>query len=220
MSRATQGPLTGESDSRSSTTPNVIRPGTVFLVVFVAAVFLNGDVAGSFADPDSQFVSIYADASNRATYVGGAFLLALAGLSFAWFAYALSSEAGSFRFPLLITGGAAGIGMIVAALAWATVPISISFGALVDDPGFESGQSVLAQFGWVAFGMGAMLPAGIFIAIAAWTPGVLPRWLVIPSYPIAILVSLTALLFLTSALFVIWVIAVTASHGRRARSDA
>ncbi|QBX55535.1 hypothetical protein EXE58_08765 [Nocardioides seonyuensis] len=72
----------------------------------------------------------------------------------------------------------------------------------------------------MAFGMGAMLPAGIFIAIAAWTPGVLPRWLVIPSYPIAILVSLTALLFLTSALFVIWVIAVTASQGRRARSDA
>ena len=107
--------MKGEPDSRSSTTPNVIRPGTVFLVVFLAAVFLNGDVAGSFADPDSQFVSIYADASNRATYVGGAFLLALAGLSFAWFAYALSSEARSFRVPLLITGGAAGIGMIVAA---------------------------------------------------------------------------------------------------------
>lgn len=220
MSRATQRSLKGEPDSRSSTMLDVSRPGIVFLVVFIAAVILNGDVAGSFADPDSQFVSIYADASNRAVYVAGAFLLVLAGLSFVWFAYALSSEAGTFRVPLLITGAAAAIGMIVAALAWATVPLSISFGALVDDPGFESGQSVLPQFGWVAFGLGAMLPAGMFIAIAARTPGLLPRWLVVASYPVAVLVGLTALLFLTSALFVIWVIAVTASQGRRARPGA
>lgn len=220
MSRATQPSLKGEPDSRSSTMLNVSRPGTVFLIVFIAGVILSGDVAGSFADPDSQFVSIYADASNRAMYVAGAFLLVLAGLSFVWFAYALSSEAETFRVPLLITGAAAAIGMIVAALSWATVPLSISFGALVDDPGFESGPSVLPQFGWVAFGLGAMLPAGMFIAIAARTPGLLPRWLVIASYPIAILVGLTALLFLTSALFVIWVIAVTASQGRRARPGA
>ncbi len=153
-------------------------------------------------------------------YVAGAFLLVLAGLSFVWFAYELSSEAGTFRVPLLITGASAAIGMIVAALAWATVPLSISFGALVDDPGFESGQSALPQFGWVAFGLGAMLPAGMFIAIAARMPGLLPRWLVIASYPIAILVGLTALLFLTSALFVIWVIAVTASQGRGASVPA
>lgn len=199
---------------------DVSRPGLVFLVVLVAAAILNGDVAGSFADPDSQFVSIYADAGNRAAYVAGAVLLLLAGLSFVWFAYALSSAAGTFRVPLLVTGATAAIGMVVAALAWATVPLSITFGALVDDPGFESGQSVLAQFGWVAFGLGAMLPAAMFIAIAARTPGLLPRWLAIASYPAAVLVGLTALLFMTSALFVIWVIAVVASQWRRARPDA
>lgn len=199
---------------------DVSRPGLVFLVVFIAAAILNGDVAGSFADPDSQFVSIYADAGNRAAYVAGAVLLMLAGLSFVWFAYALSSAAGTFRVPLLITGATAAIGMIVASLAWATVPLSMTFGALVDDPGFESGQSVLAQFGWVAFGLGAMLPAGMFIAIAARTPGLLPRWLAIASYPAAVLVGLTALLFMTSALFVIWVIAVVASRWRGARPGA
>lgn len=199
---------------------NASRPGAVFLALFIASVILSGDVAGSFADPDSQFVAIYADAGIRAAYVASAVLLVLASLSFFWFAHALSYEAGSFRIPLLITGAAAAIGMFVAALAWATVPLSISFGALVDDPGFESGQSVLPQFGWVAFGLGAMLPAGIFIAIAARTPDLLPRWLVIASYPIAILVGLTALLFLTSALFVIWVIAVTASQRRRVRPGA
>jgi hypothetical protein len=152
--------MKGEADLRSSTMLNVSRPGIVFLILFIAAVILSGDVAGSFADPDSQFVSIYSDASNRAAYVAGAFLLVLAGLSFVWFAHALSCEAGSFRVPLLITGAAAAIGMIVAALAWATVPLSISFGALYDDPGFESGQSVLPQFGWVAFALAQCCPPG------------------------------------------------------------
>lgn len=195
------------------------RPGAVFLALLVASVILSGDVAGSFADPDSQFVAIYADAGNRAAYVASAVLLVLASLSFFWFAHTLSYEAGSFRIPLLVTGATAAIGMFVAALAWATVPLSISFGALVDDPGFESGHSVLPQFGWVAFGLGAMLPAGIFIAIAARTPCLLPRWLGLASYPIAALVCLTAFLFMPLVLFVIWVIAVTASQ-RRARPGA
>lgn len=198
---------------------NASRPGAVFLALFVASVILSGDVAGSFADPDHQFVSIYADAGNRAAYVAGAFLLVLASLSFCWFAHALSRDAGSFRVPLLITGGAAAIGMFVAAIAWATVPLSISFGALFDDPGFESGHSVLPQFGWVAFSLGGMLSAGIFIAIGARTPGLLPRWLVLTSYPIAFLVCLTAFLFMPYVLFVIWVIAVTASQRPRARLD-
>ena len=59
----------------------------------------------------------------------------------------------------------------------------------------------------------------IFLAIAARTPGLLPRWLGLASYPIAVLVSLTAFLFLPFALFVIWVIAVTASQ-RRAQLGA
>lgn len=184
----------------------------MFLALFIAWFILGGDVAGAFADPDRQFVSIYADAGNRAAYVASAVLLVLASLSFFWFAHALSNGAGSCRIPLLITGAAAAIGMFVAALAWATVPLSISFGALVDDPGFESGHSVLPQLGWVALGLGAMVPAGIFIAIAARTPGLLPRWLGLASHPIAVLVCLTAFLFLPLVLFVIWVIAVTASQ--------
>lgn len=195
---------------------NVLRPGIVFVVLLVGSFILSGDVAGSFADPDHQFVSLYSDAGNRAAYVTGAFLLVLAGLSFIWFAHVLSSETGSYRAPLLIAGAAAASGMIVAALAFATVPLSMSFGALYGDPGFESGHAVLPQFGWVAFALGAMLPAAVFIVIAARTPGLLPRWLAVASYPIAILVGLTALLFMTFVLFVIWVIAVTAtSHGRR-----
>ena len=100
MSRTSPRASKEEPGSRSTTMLDVSRPGLVFLVVFIASAILNGDVAGSFADPDSQFVSIYADAGNRAVYVAGAVLLLLAGLSFVWFAYALSSAAGTFRVPL------------------------------------------------------------------------------------------------------------------------
>jgi hypothetical protein len=198
---------------------NASRPGAVFLVLFIVSVILSDDVGGSFADPESQFIGIYADSGSRAAYLASAVLLVLASLSFFWFAHTLAHEARSFRVPLLITGAAVAIGMFVAALAWATVPLSISFGVIVDDPGFESAHSVLPQFGWVALGLGAMLPAGIFIAIAARTPGLLPRWLGLTSYPIAVLVCLTAFLFMPLVLFVIWVIAVSASH-RRTRPGA
>lgn len=197
---------------------HVARPGVVFLALFVPSVILSGDVAGSFADPDSQFLSIHADAGNRAAYVVSAVLLVLASLSFFWFAHALSYGAGTYRMALLVTGAAAAIGLFVAALAWATVPLSITFGALVDDPGFESGHSVLPQLGWVALGLGGMLPAGIFIAIAARTPGLLPGWLRLASYPVAVLVCLTVFLFLPLVLFVLWVTAVTVSQRTTRRS--
>jgi hypothetical protein len=195
---------------------NVSRAGTAFLIPFIASMILIGEIIGSFADPDSWFVALYSDAGNRMAHVAGAFLLVLAGLSFAWFAYLLSCEAGRHRAPLLITGAAAAGGMIIAALAFATVPLSMAFGAFIGDPGFESGHAVLPQFGWVAFGLGAMLPAGVFIAIAARTPELLPRWLVLVSYPIAVLVGLTAFLFMTVLLFIVWVITVTAIQ-RQAR---
>lgn len=194
---------------------NVWRPGSLFVILFVGSVVPLGELVGSFADSDTQFVTLFSDTGNRIGYVVGSVLLLLAGLAFVWFAHALSCDTGAYRAPLLITGAAAAIGMIVAALAFATVPLSLLFGSLFGDPGLESGQAVLPQFGYVAFSLGGMLPAGIFIVIAARTPDLLPRWLSIASYPVAVLVSLTALLFLPFAVFVLWVVAATLSVSRR-----
>ena len=102
----------------------------------------------------------------------------------------------------------------MAALAWATVPLSLWFGSLVDDPGLEEGQAVLPQFGWVALGVGSMLPAAVFVVLVATTPGLVPRWLSVLSYPIAVLVAATALLFMPLIVFLGWVAAVTAIHWR------
>lgn len=194
---------------------NVSRAGMAFLVLFIGAFIALGELIGSFADSDRQFVSLFSDGGNRAGYLAGSVALFLAGLAFMWFADALSCEMGNHRrAPLLITGAAAAAGTIVAALAFATVPLSLSFGSFTGDPGLEAGQAVLPQFGYLALGMGAMLPAAIMMVIAARTPGLLPRWLVLATYPMALLVALTAFLFMPVILFVIWMIAVTASRWR------
>lgn len=194
---------------------NASRPGAVFLVLFTGSIIPLGELIGSFADPDRQFISLFLHTSNRVGYLAGSASLVLAGLAFIWFAHALSREAESRRVPLLITGSAAGGGMIVAGLAFATVPLSLAFGSFVDDPGLEVGQAVLPQFGFVALGLGAMLPVGVFMVISARVPGLLPQWLSLSTYPLAILVALTAFLFMPLALFVMWVLAVTASQWRR-----
>ncbi|MGH3474435.1 MAG: hypothetical protein ACRDOT_05905 [Aeromicrobium sp.] len=196
---------------------NVARPGSVFVVLFVGSAVLLGELVGSFADSDAQFVSLFSDTGNWIAYVAGSALMLLAGPAFVWFAHALSCETGSFRAPLLITGAAAAVGMIVAALAFATVPLSLLFGSFFSDPGLEFGQAVLPQFGYVAISLGGMLPAGIFIAIAARTPDLLPRWLSIASYPVAVLVSFTAFLFMPFILFVLWVAMATVTVSRRRR---
>ena len=196
---------------------SVARPGSVFVVLFVGSVVLLGELVGSFADSDAQFVTLFSDSGNRIGYIAGSVLLVLAGLAFVWFADAVSHEARQHRPALLITAASTAGGMIVAALAFATVPLSIQFGSLTGDPGLESGQAVLPQLGYVAFGLGAMIPAGIFIAIAARTPGLLPRWLAVSSYPVAVLVALTAFLFMPFVLFVLWVVAASVAISRRQR---
>ena len=194
---------------------NIARPGSAFVVLFLGSSVLLGELVGSFADSDAQFVTLFSDSGNRIGYVIGSFLLVLAGLAFVWFAHALSCETGTRRAALLITGATAGSGMIVAALAFATVPLSILFGSTVGDPGLQAGQAVLPQFGFAALGLGAMLPAGIFIALATLTPDLLPRWLVAASWPVAVLVALTAFLYLPMTLFVLWVVAATVTVTRR-----
>jgi hypothetical protein len=55
----------------------------------------------------------------------------------------------------------------------------------------------------------------VFIVLVARTPGLLPRWLSRLSYPVAVLVAFTAILFLPIFLFVAWVAAVAGTQQRR-----
>jgi hypothetical protein len=194
---------------------NAGRAGAVFVVLFVAAFVVSlGDLVGTFADPDEAFVDHFADEVNRVRDIAGSYLLAFAGLAFAWFAQTMSLQADVRRVPILVAGSIAGGAMVVAAAAFATVPMSLWFGSLVDDPGLQQGQAVLPQLGYVLLGLGAMVPAAAFMMLVASSSGLLPRWLTLVSYPAAALVSVTALLFMPLFVFTAWVIASAATHAR------
>lgn len=115
--------------------------GLAFLVLFVAGFALSlGELAGRSPIETACSSTHFADGGNRVRDIAGAYLLALAGLAFAWFAHALSRDAEDYRGPLLVTGSMAAAGMVLAATAWATVPMSIWFGSLVDDPASRSAK--------------------------------------------------------------------------------
>ena len=107
---------------------------------------------------------------------------------------------------LRLTGYTAAGGMLLAAVAAATTPLSAWFGALVDDPGIQQGQGVLPQFAFVALALGALLPAGMFIIAAARSGELMPRWLGFVSYPVGALVAIAALTFMPLFLFPVWML--------------
>jgi len=189
------------------------RAGGMFVVLFVVGLAATGDLLGSFADSDRAFARHFADGGNRAKDIVGSLLLVLAGFALVWFAVALSELRDDRRTPLVVTGSVAAGGMILAGLALATVPLSISFGDLTDDPGLRSGQAVLPQFGYVALIVGAMLPAAAFVIVVARIPSLLPRWVSIAGYPVAALLLL-AVMVMPMMLFSIWIAAVSATLGR------
>ena len=192
------------------------RSGLVFIFLFVGTFLLSGEIFGGFADSDQFFIERFQDAGARIRDIVGSYLLALAGLAFAWFAHEFADLAERHAGLLRLTGYAAGGGMLLAAVAAATTPMSVWFGALVDDPGIQQGQGVLPQFAYVAFAMGALLPAGIFIISAARSPGLLPLWLAMASYPVGALVAIAAVTFNSMFLFPVWMIVVVITAGKQA----
>lgn len=188
------------------------RAGGLFVTLFVGAFVLSlGELLGSFADGDHVFVERFADEVTRIRDIAASYLLALAALVFAWFSREVAGRSDSHRAALKLTGYSAAGGMLVAAVAAATTPMSIWFGALVDDPGIEVGVGVLPQFAYVALTLGALLPAGVFIITAARSDELMPRWLVFVSYPVGVLIAFSALAFMPLFLFPIWMLAFVVS---------
>lgn len=190
--------------------------GVVFVASFVAGMLLLGELFGAFADADRVFVEHFRSSADRARDIAGGYLLAISGGALAFLGHLISgpvAAASRRAAPLIrVTALFAGGGLFVAALAFLTVPLSIWFGDLVDDPGLQEGQAVLPQLGYVAVTVGAMLPAAAMVALVARAGG-LPRWLRGISYVIAVL--LLAGVFATPvALLPVWVALVSISSAR------
>ena len=164
---------------------NASVAGVVFALLFVVSLVMLGDLLGSFADSDRSFESHFSDGFNRARDIVGSLSLVLAGYAMVWFAIAIGGVRQDRRTLLVTTASLASAGMILAGLALVTVPLSISFGDIFDDPGLGVGQAVLPQFGYVALVIGGMLPAAALVIVIARTPSLIPRWLSVSGYPVA-----------------------------------
>lgn len=193
--------------------------GGVFALLFVVSLVTLGDLLGSFADPDDAFETYFSDGGNRASAIVGSVSLVLAGYAIVWFALALAEARDNRRTPLVVTASLACGGMLLAGLALATVPLSISFGDLSDDPGLGVGQAVLPQFGYVSLVIGAMLPAAALVIAIVRTPSLLPRWLSVAGYAVAALLVLSVMVA-PMVLFAVWIAAVSAVLRKSPRAVA
>jgi hypothetical protein len=199
-----------------ATMRNVARAGALFVVLFLAGFVLLGDLIGSFADADRAFVDHFAQDDNRLKDIVGAYLLLLAALCLTWFTVALAARSTDRRVPLIAMGSVAAGAMVMAALAFLTVPLSISFGDLSDDPGVGEGPALLPQLGFTALFTGVLVPAAVFVVLAAREPHLLPRWLAVASYPTGALLLVAVLAFAPIVLLPAWVAAASITLRRRA----
>jgi hypothetical protein len=185
--------------------------GAVFVVTFVIGLALVGELVGSVGETDDTFVEHFSSDSRRLGEIVGSFLLVVAALAFLYFIQVLiasarrSDQEVGWAF-VRATGMLAVGGLIVAAAALLTVPLSINLGNLYGDPAFGEGQAVIPQVGYAALTVGAMWPAAVMIATIALL-GSLPVWLSRVSYVIAVLLVVTC--FMVGSLFILlpgWVL--------------
>jgi hypothetical protein len=152
-----------EPDAGRSSDAMTQYAGTAFVLAFLLGAVLLGDMAGSFGDPDSQFVAIHEARSDRIGFVVGGYALTFAGIAFIWFIVSLTEQLRSTGDDVLvaiarISGGAFATLLLGAAAAFMTVAASITMGDVFGDDGqFETAMSAMPQLGYVLFHAGAML---------------------------------------------------------------
>lgn len=171
--------------------------GIGFSVLFVGSLTaLLGELVGAFADAAETFSPYFDTTHERLRHALGAYLLTAAGLAFLAFTVRITalggdrggSESGGRTARLVAAVFAALVALAAAALA--TVSLSIGFGKISGDPGIRDGQHLLPQLGYV----GLMVPAAIAAGYAVWLiarvaarSGILPAWMVVAGYVVAVL---------------------------------
>ncbi len=192
--------------------------GGIFVATFTVGLVLLGGLVGSFADSDETFVEHFSSGSQRGVDIAGSVLLVVAAVVFVYFTQLIGSadpETSTRTATLVLVRAAgmlAGVGMLVAALAFFTVPLSISLGEFYDEVGgaFGESQAVLPQFGSLALGVAAMFPAAITV-VAIARLRLFPTWLTRLSYAVGVLLVLTSLTVVTMILLPVWVALATLS---------
>lgn len=173
------------------------RAAIVFAATLFAAAVLLGDLLGSFADSDQALFDHFESGSRRAMDIAGSLLLAVAAIGFGVFARVLAHDLegarpdGELHHVVAASGMLAAGAMALAAIALVTVPGSIAFGELFDDPGLTEGRAALPQLGVAALAIGTALPGAALVLATSLGPA-LPLWLRRTGYVVALLLVLAS----------------------------
>ena len=190
-------------------------------MTFVVGLALLGELAGSVGEPDAWFIQHFNSGTERTEDIVGSFLLVASAIALLTFTRLVAAGArvrsGETMGELAQAAGVlTSFGILLAALSFLTVPLSISIGELYDDSAFIEGRATVPQFGYVALTVGAMFPAAVMV-IAIARLQVHPVWLTRLSYLIAAML-LTAS-FAVSPMFILlpgWVALTLANSSRPA----
>jgi hypothetical protein len=207
---------------------SVALSAAAFVLLFLGSVVLLGDILGSFGDPDDVFVEHYASSTGRLKDIIGSVLLVPLGGLFVWHvslvrrSFAMQRWA-AVDWPLLASTGFA-FALVIAAAAFATVPLVTEFGNLFDErhPRFEGAETVvLAQFGYVlVFGAGGMAAAAAILFTTWESRRSAPGWIAVAGYIASLLLPLSAAALMLFMALPLWVcltaLAVWMSQNRRA----
>jgi hypothetical protein len=199
-----------ESGRISAPRPTRVGPwmGIAFFVLFVVGFVV-------IPTPDkgtdtAKWARWWTDSGHRAGAVVGAYLMVLGVLAFVWFMWGLNQR---LREPsgVMITFGSLFVGLaLVSALIRAAIPGGKVFG----DTPVPAGADLARQFdntGFAVLLVAGALAAGAFTATASYAArrdAILPGWLTIAGYVVAVL-QLAAGLFFPFVLFPLWVLVVS-----------
>ncbi len=211
-----------ESGRVSASRPTRLGPwmGIAFFVLFVVGFVV-------FPTPDNgkdtaKWARWWTDSGHRAGAVVGAYLMVLGVLAFVWFMWGLNQR---LREPngVMITFGSLFVGLaLVSALVRAAIPGGKVFGDTPVPAGADLARQ-LDNTGFAVLLVAGALAAGAFVATASYLArrdAILPGWLTISGYVVAVL-QLVAGLFFPFVLFPLWVLVVSIVLLRRtARVDA
>lgn len=203
---------------------SVPAAGVLCAVLFLGGGLLIGDLAGSFADSDPQFVDVHESAGNRVRFIVGGYALSASAIAFIWFAVGLSQRLGTRTNQAIVSTARISAAvfaavLLVSAASFMTVAASITFGELFDDRGqFATGKSTLPQLGYVLFNLaGTLAGASTIVAFSMLIKGARRSDKLIRrgGYVAAALLPLSGVMSLFLVLLPIWIIATSLTLGRR-----
>lgn len=217
--------MTAPAPGRPAAGPNRWGPiaGLVFFVLFVVGFLIVGDTP-EYDAGDREWVEWFEDDANTNLQVVGMFLMVASAFALVCFLAVLTRRLRATNRPELVNV-AIGAGLVLAAMivvagiGIAQVSAAITFAGSYPVPNAD----VLRQSEQIGFGI-ALLGGGWSAALLVGATSLavrgtelLPRWLVIASYVVAVLL-LVSVFFIPFALLPLWVLAVSIVMLRRPRT--